>query len=166
MRLITILVISLSLMGCGGAAAPPPSAASPLLSRPLPEFRRADLSGSTINTKQLGGSVVVVKFFAKYCVPCRKTLPATQALSQERPDVRFLGVSVDESERDAREMVSQYGLTFPVLYDRGAVLAGRFRIAELPATFVVGKSGNVVWVGTDSVDEASLAAAIDDAAGR
>jgi thiol-disulfide isomerase/thioredoxin len=166
MRWIAVFAVSLAVLACGSTSTLPKSAQSPLLSGPLPEFRRNDLAGSTVNTKALGGNVVVVKFFAKYCVPCRKTLPATQALATERTDVRFIGVSVDESERDAREMVNQYGLSFPVVYDRGAVLAGRFRISELPATFVVGKSGNVVWVGTDAVDEVSLSAAIEAAATR
>lgn len=166
MRLLWLLPLLLSLFGCASNGAMPKSAESPLLQRPLPDFRRSDLAGATVKSKNLTGRVVVVKFFAKYCKPCVKTLPATVALAKERPDVTFLGVSVDESERDAREMVSQYGLAFPVIYDRGAVLAGRFRISELPATFVVGKSGKVIWVGTEAMDEAALSSAVDAAESR
>ncbi len=167
MRLAVLLALLLSVVGCaGGSSTLPKSADSPLLEGTLPDFRRNDLAGATIKSKELVGRVVVVKFFAKYCKPCKKTLPATVAMAKERTEVTFLGVSVDESERDAREMVNQYGLPFPVIYDRGAVLAGRFRISELPATFVVGKSGKVVWVGAEAVDESVLASAIDAAQSR
>ncbi|MEZ4224451.1 MAG: TlpA disulfide reductase family protein [Polyangiaceae bacterium] len=163
-----VLLVGLA-VGCSGASTSsslPKSAASPLLEHPLPEFRRDALDGTQVKSAELSGRVVVVKFFAKYCKPCMKTLPATQTLAHERTDVTFLGISVDERESDAREMVSQYGLTFPVVFDRGGVLAGRFRISELPATFVVGKSGRVTWVGKEGVDENTLAAAIDAASQR
>ena len=39
-----------------------------------------------VGTKQARGSVLVLKFFAKYCEPCVRTLPATEAIHPDSPD--------------------------------------------------------------------------------
>jgi peroxiredoxin len=131
----------------------------------VPDFARPTLAGDRIDTEQLRGKVVVIKFFAKYCEPCKRTLPAAQKLHQKHPEVVFVGVSEDEYASDAQALVQSYGLTFPVVHDQGNVLAGRFRVSEMPVTFVVDAQGVVQWVGGPAQDEEDLAAAIEAFAG-
>ncbi len=140
--------------------APPPSAESPLAQKSLPDFQRPTLAGASIDTKALRGQVVVIKFFAKYCEPCKRTLPAAEKLHRKHPEVAFVGVSEDEYASDAQSLVQSYGLSFPVVHDQGNVLAGRFRVSEMPVTFVVDGQGVVQWVGGPGQDEDDLAAAI------
>jgi len=158
--LAVLLVVSLFAVSCGPQP-PPPSAPSALLERPVPSFKRRTLEGAEVTTESLRGKVVVVKFFAKYCEPCKRTLPAMERLHKDRPDVVVIGVAEDEHESDAREIAAQYGLTFPVVHDSGNVIAGRFRVTEMPATFVVDRAGSVRWVGSPAVTEAQLEQAID-----
>ncbi|MEX1367331.1 MAG: TlpA disulfide reductase family protein [Nannocystaceae bacterium] len=153
------LGIGLCLGGCKPGAAPL-TAPSPLVAQPLPSFARTTLAGPRIDTEQLHGQVVVIKFFAKYCEPCKRTLPAAQKLHARRPEVAFVGVSEDEYASDAQSLVDAYGLTFPIVHDRGNVLAGRFRVSEMPVTFVVDREGVVQWVGGPGQDEDDLEAAI------
>lgn len=154
--LLTVLIAAVAL-GCG-ASPPPPSAPSALLNKPLPKFKRRTLGGGSVNTEP--GQVVVVKFFAKYCEPCMKTLPKAQALHQEHADVRFIGVAEDEYQADVDEMVQTFGLTFPIVHDRGNVLAGRFRVSEMPITFVADATGTIVWVAGERQKEDDLEAAV------
>jgi len=146
-------------------AGPPPSAPSPLAQQSLPDFARPTLTGDRVDTEQLRGKVVVIKFFAKYCEPCKRTLPAAQKLHEKHPEVAFVGVSEDEYSSDAQVLVDTYGLSFPVVHDQGNVLAGRFRVSEMPVTFVVDTAGVVQWIGGPGQDEDDLAAAIDAFAG-
>ena len=139
---------------------PPPTAPSPLVQKELPKFSRASLAGPKVDTEALRGQVVVVKFFAKYCEPCKRTLPAAEALHRKHPEVAFVGISEDEYATDAQSLVQAYGLSFPVIHDQGNVLAGRFRVSEMPVTFVVDGQGVVQWVGGPGQDEDDLAAAI------
>ncbi|MBL0198206.1 MAG: TlpA family protein disulfide reductase [Myxococcales bacterium] len=143
---------------CGGP--PPPSAPSPLLGKPAPDFRRPALDGVAIDTVSLRGKVTVVKFFAKYCAPCTRTLPAVQALRERRPEIAVVGVSEDEHASDAAELVRTYALTFPVVLDSGNVLSGRFRVSSLPATFVIDSLGVVRWVGGAGQSDDDLARAV------
>jgi len=153
-----LLTFLLAIAGCGGSG-PPPSAASPKLDKALPTFKRPTMDGGKVDTGK--GGVTVVKFFAKYCKPCKKTLPEAQALSQEYGDVAFIGIAEDEYRKDVVEMIKTFNLTFPIVHDRGNVLAGRFRVTQLPATFVADAQGQIRWVSIESTNEGDLEAAID-----
>lgn len=158
--LAVLLVVSLLAVSCGPKP-PPPSTPSALLERAVPSFKRRTLEDTEVATESLRGKVVVVKFFAKYCEPCKRTLPAVEKIHKDRPDVAVIGVAEDEHESDTRELCAQFGLTFPVVHDVGNALAGRFRVTEMPATFVVDRAGSVRWVGGPTVTEAELEQAID-----
>jgi thiol-disulfide isomerase/thioredoxin len=127
----------------------------------MPSIRRATLDGRAFDTGAYRDRVLIVKFFAKYCAPCQKTLPATEALHRKRPDVVVIGISEDENTADARDQVRQHGLSFPVIQDAGNVLAGRFRVSEMPITFVGDYAGRVAWVGGPDQTEEALAQAIE-----
>jgi len=158
-RLLCLALLVAPLMACGPGG-PPPSAASPKLDKALPKFKRPTMDGRKIDTGR-GGNVTVVKFFAKYCKPCKKTLPEAQALSQQYGDVAFIGIAEDEYQKDVVEMIKTYNLTFPIVHDRGNVLAGRFRVTQLPATFVADAQGQIRWVSIESSKDGDLESAID-----
>jgi cytochrome c biogenesis protein CcmG, thiol:disulfide interchange protein DsbE len=142
--------LAFAFIGCASPTSgpPPPSAPSPLLARPAPDFRRPSLDGSTVETGALRGRVVVVDFFEEHCVPCRRSLPALEALHREKPDVVVVGISEDDEVSGARRIMDRYALSFSVVHDEGHALAGRFRVVELPATFVLDGRGIVRWRGT------------------
>jgi thiol-disulfide isomerase/thioredoxin len=159
--LVFLVVLSLAFcLGCGPSA-PPASSPSPILERELPAFKRPTVNAGSVDTGERG-RIVVVKFFAKYCEPCMKTLPAAQRLSREHADVTFIGIAEDEYQADVDELIATFGLSFPIVHDRGNVIAGRFRVDALPATFVADAAGTIRWVaGPEIVDEGALEAAID-----
>ncbi len=161
-RLLLGLLVSASL-ACGHASAgpPPPSAASALLGEPVPAFRRPSVQGATFDTGAAAGRVLVVDFFAAYCPPCQRALPAVERLARERRDVVFVGVSLDGDADLARRQVARHRLTFPVVHDPGNTLAGRFRVTELPATFIVDGTGRVAWASGAAQSEDELARAVD-----
>jgi peroxiredoxin len=150
-------------LGCASTPAAWPSAHSPLLGKDAPRFRRPLVQGGWYDVEATAGKVVVYEFFAKYCVPCQKRLPAANALVDALPEAVVVGISLDEHEGFAREQISRYRLRFPVVHDSGTVLAGRFRVQALPAAVVVGHDGKVAWVGGPAHPEQALRAAALDA---
>jgi len=156
------LALVLALAACGSVppAAPPPSTPSSLLGKPAPSFKREAVDGTHVEVAS-AGKVVVVKFVAKYCEPCTRTLPAIERLHAKHPEIVIVGVSEDERESEARELVATYKLTFPVVHDNQQVLAARYRVRDLPVTYVLDGRGNVAWVGGPSMTEADLVAAIE-----
>ena len=141
------ILLCIALLPACGSAAPRPSTPTPLLGKPMRDFKRRTVSGDEVDTRGARGRVIVVEFFAKYCKPCERKLPEAAALARALPDVLFIGISEDERASDASELARRHGVGFPVVHDSQNVLAGRFRISEMPATFVVDGSGIVRWLG-------------------
>ena len=143
-----VACVGVFLLACATAPAElPASSPSRLVGRPVPAFHRPTVQGGHFSTDGTTGQVLVVEFFARYCHPCQQRLPAAERLRQELPDVRVVGVSLDETPDAALEQVRRYRLGFPVIHDAGLVLAGRFRVSELPYALVVGRDGRVLWAG-------------------
>ena len=105
---------------------------------------------------------MLIDFFAEHCVPCVKSLPVIEALHRAQPNLAVVGVSEDDAADGARRMVARHGLTFPVVHDPEHALAGRYRVNELPATFVVDARGVVRWHGAVE-DENQVRAVVDGA---
>jgi thiol-disulfide isomerase/thioredoxin len=163
MRFVLLVLAAAAVAGCGRPSFPP-SAESHLLGQPLPELRAHEtLNGTPLEAGDFRDRVVVVKFFASYCEPCKRTLPAAERVHEAQADVMFLGVSLDESREDAVGVVKSYGLTFPVVYDAAHVFQGKFHVSELPRTFVADRKGVVRWVGAGGQTDDDLDRAIEAA---
>lgn len=129
--------------------------------RPLPDIKRRTLDGATFDTAEVRGrKVIVVKFFARYCEPCKRSLPWFQQFAKEHPKVAVLGIAEDERESDARDLATTFGLTFPIVHDTGNAISGRFRVSDMPFTFVADRNGRIRWVGGPDQTEAELDAAV------
>ena len=140
-----------------------PAGPLPSQAKPLPEIKRRTLEGATFDTaaeRARGKKVIVVKFFARYCEPCKRSLPWFQQFAKEHPEVAVVGIAEDERESDARDVATTFGLTFPIVHDTGNALSGRFRVTDMPITFVADKSGRIRWVGGPDQTEADLEAAV------
>jgi cytochrome c biogenesis protein CcmG/thiol:disulfide interchange protein DsbE len=142
------------------AAAPPPSSPSRMLDAPFPAFHRPTLQGGTFDSSGASGRLMVIDFFAAYCRPCHRKLPALEALHRRDPRVSVVGVSLDETGDAARKSVTRHHLTFPVVHDAGNVLAGRLRVTELPISFLVDGQGRIRWVGGPDQPDDALARAV------
>jgi thiol-disulfide isomerase/thioredoxin len=141
-------------------AAPPPSTPSRILDAEVPAFRRPALQGGTFDTAEVSGKLLVVDFFADYCKPCQRTLPALEALHRTHPELAIVGVSLDESAAGAWKSIRRHRLTFPVVHDSGNVLGGRFRVTELPFGFVADVAGKVRYAAGPGQPEDALERAV------
>jgi cytochrome c biogenesis protein CcmG, thiol:disulfide interchange protein DsbE len=163
-RPLALFGIALGLAGCT-AAMPPSYAQNPLSpsgleTKPMPEIKRKTIDGASFDSKEARGKVTVVKFFAKYCEPCKRSLPWFQKFAAEHRDVAVLGIAEDERESDVRDVATAYGLTFPIVHDTGNALSGRFRVSDMPITFVIDRKGRIRWVGGPDQTENDLEAAV------
>jgi thiol-disulfide isomerase/thioredoxin len=151
-------------MACSQPRFPPSASGHALLGKSLPRVHhRETLDGQPLDSAQLGGRPVLVKFFADYCAPCQRTLPAAERIHREHPEVVFLGIDEDESAETARGIVQRFGLTFPVIHDTANVLSGEFRVSAMPMTFVADASGTIRWIGDEKQTPEDLRQAVDAA---
>jgi cytochrome c biogenesis protein CcmG/thiol:disulfide interchange protein DsbE len=144
------LVAVLGLASCAGGGSDGPTAtttpperlgAKPLVARDQAQFK-ADLEA-------LRGRVVVVNFWASWCLPCRQEMPALEQASQAyaeagRP-VTVIGVDASDVRSEAAKFLDEVGVTYPTVYDRQGLrggVAANWSVTALPQTWFVARDGS------------------------
>lgn len=93
------------------------------------------------------GDVILLNVWATWCVPCRIEMPSMERLHQHfaGTDLRVLAVSIDRPgvEREIRDFVREYELTFEVLYDPEGEIARTYQTTGVPYSFVIDRSGTI-----------------------
>jgi peroxiredoxin len=124
----------------------------PALAQKAPDFTLNALDGSTFRLSEAGaGKVVLLNFWATWCVPCVKELPHLQRLQDSYGSRGFqaLAVSTDGPDRQAAvsAFVGRYGFTMPVLLDsRSEVVALFDPQLTLPCTVLLDRGGKIRFV--------------------
>jgi len=126
--------------------------------RPLPSFRLATLAGGEVGSEDLHGKIVVIDFWATWCLPCEETVPELNAFyDAHRADgVEVLGISIDEdTESVVGEWIAKHAVRYPILLgDVG--LAQRFAAPGFPATYFVAPDGTMSDPHVGYLDRADL----------
>lgn len=90
------------------------------------------------------GKPVVMEVFASWCGTCRRAAPVLSEMYRSHGDknVAFVGVSVDESRKQAEEARTEWGIPYPVALDDGSVSQG-YSVSLLPTVVLIDKHGKV-----------------------
>src|SRR6267142_5021167 len=122
---------------------PPPKTAGQTF-KPAPDVQFTKLDGSALRLKDLRGQVVVLNFWATWCIPCRSEIPSLSAMQKdfEGRGLRVIGVSYD----DTADLVQRFQKDIPQSYQ--IVLGGREVGAQLPAsplptTYIIDREGRI-----------------------
>jgi thiol-disulfide isomerase/thioredoxin len=122
----------------------------PAVGRLAPDFTLTTSSGETVQLSALRGKPVVINFWATWCGPCQREMPALQTAAQRfADDVVFVGVDQGETADVVEPFLQQFGVTFTVPLDGDMSVGNRYQIIGMPTTFFVDKNGVIrhLWVG-------------------
>jgi thiol-disulfide isomerase/thioredoxin len=114
-----------------------------------PEFSLTDIEGKTQDIKQWDGKVIMVNFWATWCPPCRKEIPAFIELQDAYRDkgLAIVGVAID-TKQNVIDFTDPMGVNYPVLIgnQEGISLAKAYgnRYGVLPYTVFIDRSGKIV----------------------
>jgi peroxiredoxin len=158
-----LLVMSACGPSAGGAASP----GSDRGGGRAADFALRDTAGRTVRLSDHHGKVVLLNFWATWCVPCAAELPHLQRLYQQYGEQGFivLAISMDGPETSASvdSHARRYGLTFPVLLDEETRVVGVYNPKRTaPFTVMIGRDGAVAGTreGYTAGDEIAVEADI------
>jgi thiol-disulfide isomerase/thioredoxin len=111
--------------------------------------------GGTFTLSEASGTPVVVNLWASWCPPCREEIPDISAFADANPDVRVIGVAVEDSERSAREFAAEIGAAYPLAMGTTA-FEDAYPNLGLPATYIIDSNGTITDVFNGIVNEEIL----------
>lgn len=126
----------LGLAGCGSAPAPPAA----------PAFAGAPVNGgSAASLLALRGRVVMLNFWATWCIPCRAEVPDLEHeyRAHQAEGVVVIGADYQEPREQVLPFLEEIGVTYPVLLDSGTI-HDAYGVHGLPETFVISRGGRIV----------------------
>lgn len=112
------------------------------------EINLPGLEGKNVSLTSLQGKVVLIDFWASWCVPCRKTVPALKKLYSTYKDKGFeiFGVSLDTDANDWKAAVKQDIIPWTQVLDTSGETAGAWNVNYIPRTFLLDKQGKIIAV--------------------
>lgn len=126
-----------------------------------PEFMLPDLNGQLRNVSEWDGQVLVVNFWATWCPPCQKEMPAFVELQEKygAQGLQFVGIALDEAGK-VQDFIDTIGVDYPNLLggDKAIKASEDYgnRLGALPYTAVVNREGIIVKTYRGEVSQKSL----------
>lgn len=111
-----------------------------------------------ISLADLRGQVVVVNFWASWCVECYKEAELLEQAWQDYKDqgVMFIGVDYLDTDTEGLAYMAKYGITYPSGPDIGDKISQDYAITGVPETFFIDKDGNIAHVQIGPIGKAEL----------
>lgn len=139
-----VVVVALVLILQSDAGAPPVTRGAS-----APAFDLATLSGEgggRLSLASLEGKVVLVNFWATWCEPCKREMPAMERLynSLPREDFEMVAISIDESKEDVATFQDSYQLSFPIVLDSDKRVNASYQTMGVPESLLIDVDGNIV----------------------
>ncbi len=103
-------------------------------------------AANTLNLSDYQGKVVVLDFWASWCVPCRRSFPWMNEMQQKYGDdgLVIIAVNLDNESSDARKFLQQYPAEFWISYDHDRQLVRKYAVEAMPSSFLIGRDGSII----------------------
>jgi cytochrome c biogenesis protein CcmG/thiol:disulfide interchange protein DsbE len=154
-----VVVVAIVLVLRSDAGAPPivRGAIAPAF-----ELSRLDQSAGeqdhAIELASLSGRVVLVNFWATWCEPCEREMPAMERLYEALPrgDFELVAVAIDDNQEDVQAFQDKYQLSFPIVLDLDQAVYGEYQTMGVPESLLIDREGRIVerYVGPREWDAA------------
>ena len=115
----------------------------PLVGGPAPDFELKTPKDQVFKLADLKGKFVVLSFWATWCVTCIKEMPEFQKIHQSSSstNIEVVAINFAESKNKVEKYVQGRNLSFPVLLDRHGNVSGKYKVRNLPVTYLISPDG-------------------------
>lgn len=115
------------------------------INRPAPDFHLFNLQGRQINLNSQRGKVVILNFWATWCLPCRLEIPLLRSIYNELEGHPFeiLAITMEDKETVLR-FSAENSVSYPILIDTHGAVMRKYRIVAFPTLVVISKEGRII----------------------
>ncbi|VAX10523.1 Thiol:disulfide oxidoreductase related to ResA [hydrothermal vent metagenome] len=112
-----------------------------------PAFDLPGLQSASIRLSDFKGKLVLLNFWASFCAPCRKEMPALENIWQHYREqgLVVLALSADRDNlKEVGRFIKEGGYSFPVLLDTEGEARAKYEIRALPTSYLIGRDGKFI----------------------
>ncbi|MDM8297422.1 TlpA disulfide reductase family protein, partial [Enterocloster aldenensis] len=118
-----------------------------------PDFTAELIDGSSLALSDLKGKPVIINFWATWCGPCVREMPAFERLKEDFGDeIGIIAVNCGDDADTVKDFVDENGYTFPVALDENYEVAMLYPSNSIPYTVVLDANGKITHVSTGAYD--------------
>ena len=118
---------------------------TPLIDQSAPAWHLETLDGDSLSVDELKGKVVLLNFWASWCVPCRAEHAVLLQAARTWPedDVQVVGIVYDDSRRNTQRFLDELGNAWRHVMDPGSRTAIDYGVHGVPETFFLDRAGKI-----------------------
>lgn len=141
-----------------GLTRDPKHVPSTLPGRPAPDFALETLDGDTLRLSDLRGHVVLLNFWASWCLACIDEHPLVVAAEQrwEPEGLHIVGVVYQDVRRNAQDWMNEKGGNWPNVIDAASRTAISYGLFGVPETYLIDRRGIIAYKQIGPVTPAML----------
>ncbi|KNY28091.1 TlpA family protein disulfide reductase [Pseudobacteroides cellulosolvens] len=128
------------------------------------DFTLSDLDGNKVSLKDFHGKNVYLNFWATWCPPCRKEMPAIEKLYKEYKDKGLVVLAIDlgEDKETVKNFINENNYSFKVLLDSDQSIGSKYNISAIPVSYFIDKDGNIAAKRVGAIEEDEMRQYIKD----
>jgi peroxiredoxin len=127
-----LILINFFLFGLGPAS----------IGKMAPDFKLKEIrTGKDISLNDYRGKIVILDFWASWCLPSKESLPELAQLDSQNPSLKVLAITVDNKKKHATNFLDNNDLKLTILHDKNHTVAGAYEIPAIPTAIIVDQEG-------------------------
>lgn len=124
------------------------------------------MDGVVIQLEDYRENVVLLNFWASWCIPCKEEMPVIQAAYEKYHDRGLVVLGINMTDLDERKAIEQFiletGVTFPILLDESGSVSTDYRVISIPTSFFIDRSGIIRHFQLGALTEEQLEQYLDE----
>jgi len=103
-------------------------------------------AANEFDLREFQGKVVVLDFWASWCVPCRRSFPWMNSMQEKYADqgLVIIGVNLDAVDADAQDFLRETPANFRIISDPDGALAREYDVIAMPTSYIFDRNGDLV----------------------
>ena len=102
-------------------------------------------AADVVDLEEYRGKVVILDFWASWCVPCRRSFPWLEQMQEKyaADGLIVIGVNLDNTIAEAQEFLDEFQPSFKIVYDKDKELAREYDVVAMPSSYILARDGSL-----------------------